>query len=130
MCTMQNFPGRQVSALKKLILSKLAEFTITDDQKAHMEPTNRMPEDVGTESGWKFYAARQFLAGLFYWTGFDYRGESNPYNWPAVINQSGCVDLCGFPKDIFYYLKSWWGKEPVLHILPHWNWKGREGQGN
>jgi beta-galactosidase len=100
----------------------------TDDRKAHMEPTNRMPENVGTESGWQFYATRPFLAGLFYWTGFDYRGESNPYNWPAVINQSGCIDLCGFPKDIFYYLKSWWGKEPVLHISPHWNWKKHEGQ--
>jgi beta-galactosidase len=100
----------------------------TDNQKAHMGLTNRLPEDVGTESGWKFYATRPFLAGLFYWTGFDYRGESNPYNWPSVINQSGCIDLCGFQKDIFYYLKSWWGKEPVLHILPHWNWKGREGQ--
>jgi beta-galactosidase len=100
----------------------------TDAKKAHMQPTNRMPENVGTESGWQFYAARPFLAGLFYWTGFDYRGESNPYNWPAVVNQAGCVDLCGFPKDIFYYLKSWWGKEPVLQITPHWNWNGREGQ--
>ena len=100
----------------------------TDDQKAHMEPTYRIPENAGTESGWQFYAARPFLAGLFYWTGFDYRGESNPYNWPAVINQSGCIDLCGFPKDIFYYLKSWWGEDNVLHIFPHWNWKGHEGQ--
>ena len=100
----------------------------TDNSKAHMEPTNRMPEDAGAESGWQFYAARPFLAGLFYWTGFDYRGESNPFNWPAVINQSGCVDLCGFPKDIFYYFKAWWGKEPVLHIMPHWNWKERDGK--
>jgi beta-galactosidase len=100
----------------------------TDDFKAHMAPTNRMPENVGTETGWKFYAARPFLAGLFYWTGFDYRGESNPYGWPAVSSQFGIVDLCGFPKDIFYYLKSWWGNEPVLHIASHWNWKGREGR--
>ncbi|MFZ6027556.1 MAG: beta-galactosidase GalA [Chloroflexota bacterium] len=91
-------------------------------------PENRMPENVGTESGWQFYAARPFLAGLFYWTGFDYRGESNPFDWPAVINQSGLVDLCGFPKDGFYYLKAWWGKVPVLHICPHWNWPGHEGQ--
>jgi beta-galactosidase len=100
----------------------------TIDSIAHMELTKRMPENVDAEFGWKFYAARPFLAGLFYWTGFDYRGESNPYVWPAVINQSGMVDLCGFPKDVFYYLKSWWRSEPELHIFPHWNWKGKEGK--
>jgi beta-galactosidase len=99
----------------------------TNEATCHMAPTNRMPENVGTEYGWKFYSDRPFLAGLFYWTGFDYHGESNPYGWPAVSSQYGIVDLCGFPKDIFYYLKAWWSDEPVLHIYPHWNWKGREG---
>jgi len=99
-----------------------------DKANGHMAASNRMPENVGTESGWKFYAARPFLSGLFYWTGYDYRGEANPLTWPAVNSQKGIVDLCGFPKDIFYYLKSWWGKEPVMHIMPHWNWKGSEGK--
>ena len=101
----------------------------TDDIKnGHMAATNRMPENVGTESGWKFYDERPFLSGLFFWTGFDYRGEANPLLWPAVNSEFGIVDLCGFPKDIFYYLKSWWGTKPVIHIMPHWNWKGREGK--
>lgn len=100
----------------------------TNDVQCHLAPTNRMPENVGTESGWQFYAARPFLAGLFYWTGFDYRGEPTPYGWPAIASQFGIIDLCGYPKDIFYYLKAWWGKDPVLHIWPHWNWKGKEGQ--
>ena len=101
----------------------------TDDKvNGRMAATNRMPENVGTESGWKFYAERPFLSGLFFWTGFDYRGESNPLSWPAVNSEFGIVDLCGFPKDIFYYLKSWWGTKPVMHIMPHWNWKGREGE--
>jgi beta-galactosidase len=99
---------------------------VSDDSKAHMAPRSR--ENAGTEVGWKFYFARPFLAGLFYWTGFDYRGEMNPYDWPAISSQYGILDLCGFPKDIFYYLKSWWGKDPVLHIVPDWNWKGHEGQ--
>ena len=100
-----------------------------DDRKyGHMAATNRMPENVGTESGWQFYTARPFLAGLFYWTGFDYRGEPHPLTWPAVSSQFGLVDLCGFPKDIFYYLKSWWSSEPAMHIMPHWNWKGSEGK--
>jgi beta-galactosidase len=101
---------------------------VTDNEKAYVGPFNERSRNSGAEFVWKFYAARPFLSGLFYWTGFDYRGESNPYNWPAVINQSGSFDLCGFQKDIFYYFKSWWGNEPVLHISPHWNWKGYEGQ--
>jgi beta-galactosidase len=101
---------------------------VTDHEKAYVGTFDERPRNLGAEFVWKFYTARPFLSGLFYWTGFDYRGESNPYNWPAVINQSGSFDLCGFQKDIFYYFKSWWGNEPVLHILPHWNWKGYEGK--
>jgi len=101
---------------------------VDDKANGRMAASNRMPENVGTESGWKFYAARPFLSGLFFWTGFDYRGEANPLVWPAVNSQFGIVDLCGFPKDIFYYLKSWWGKQQVMHIMPHWNWKGSEGK--
>jgi beta-galactosidase len=80
------------------------------------------------EEWWKFYAAREWLAGGFAWTGFDYRGEPTPYGWPSINSQFGIVDMCGFPKDNFYYYKAWWGSEPVLHLLPHWNWGGREGE--
>lgn len=79
------------------------------------------------ERGWKFYDERPYLAGLFYWTGFDYRGEPNPMKFPATGSQFGILDYCGFPKDEAYYLKSWWTNEPVLHILPHWNLEGHEG---
>jgi beta-galactosidase len=95
---------------------------------AHMMATDRKSNGRSLEDGFKFYAARPFLSGIFYWTGFDYRGEPNPYGWPQVTSQCGIVDLCGFPKDMFYYLKSQWTDEPVLHIFPHWNWKGKEGQ--
>ena len=101
---------------------------VTDSATAHMAPTNRGPEEVGTEYGWKFYSARPFLSGLFYWTGFDYRGEMTPFDWPAISSQYGLLDVCGFPKDPYYYLKSWWGKDPVLHIYPNWNWKNHVGQ--
>jgi beta-galactosidase len=62
------------------------------------------------------------------WTGFDYRGEPTPFGWPAIGSQFGILDLCGFPKDGMFYLKSWWADEPVLHVFPHWNWSGKEGQ--
>jgi beta-galactosidase len=79
------------------------------------------------EGWWKFYGTRDWEAGGFAWTGFDYRGEPTPYGWPSINSQFGIVDMCGFPKDYFYYYKAWWGKEPSLHLFPHWNWHGREG---
>jgi beta-galactosidase len=80
------------------------------------------------EEWWKFYATRDWEAGGFAWTGFDYRGEPTPYGWPSVNSQFGIIDMCGFPKDTFYYYKSWWSAEPVLHLFPHWNFLGKEGE--
>jgi beta-galactosidase len=79
------------------------------------------------EAWWKFYGTREWEAGGFAWTGFDYRGEPTPYKWPSINSQFGIVDMCGFPKDYFYYYKAWWRQEPSLHLFPHWNWAGREG---
>jgi beta-galactosidase len=75
---------------------------------------------------WQHYAERDYLAGVCYWTGFDYRGESTPFGWPSVASYFGIFDLCGFPKDNYHYLKSWWNSEPEIHILPHWNWTNRQ----
>jgi beta-galactosidase len=80
------------------------------------------------EEAWRPVAERPHVAGAFVWTGFDYRGETGPYPWPAVSSNFGILDLCGFPKDIYYYYRAWWSGEPVLHIFPHWNWLGRNGQ--
>jgi beta-galactosidase len=79
------------------------------------------------EGWWRFYGSRDWEAGGFAWTGFDYRGEPTPYEWPSINSQFGIVDMCGFPKDYFYYYKAWWRNEPSLHVFPHWNWHGREG---
>lgn len=80
------------------------------------------------ERGWKFYRDNKWAAGVFWWTGFDYRGEPNPMVYPATGSQFGLLDYCGFPKDEAYYLKAAWTGEPTLHIFPHWNLKGKEGQ--
>jgi beta-galactosidase len=80
------------------------------------------------ESWWKVYAVRPWLSGGFVWTGFDYRGEPTPYRWPCINSHFGILDTCGFAKDNFYYYQAWWGDRPVLHLLPHWNWAGKEGQ--
>jgi beta-galactosidase len=80
------------------------------------------------EEWWSTYDEREFLAGGFVWTGFDYRGETTPYKWPCISSHFGLFDTCGFAKDNAWYYKTWWGSEPVLHLLPHWNWEGKEGQ--
>ncbi|MFI5252526.1 MAG: beta-galactosidase GalA [Bacteroidota bacterium] len=80
------------------------------------------------ETWWKYYAARPWLAGAFVWTGFDYRGEPTPYSWPCISSHFGILDVCGFPKNNYYYYQSWWTDNDVLHLCPHWNWKGKEGQ--
>ncbi|MFA7139646.1 MAG: DUF4982 domain-containing protein [Proteiniphilum sp.] len=72
-----------------------------------------------------------YTIGEFIWTGFDYLGEPTPYysNWPSHSSLFGAVDLAGIPKDRFYLYRSHWNKEAeTLHILPHWNWEGREGE--
>ena len=80
------------------------------------------------EASIKYYAARPWIAGMFFWTGFDYRGEEAPFGWPNINSDFGIMDVCGFPKDVFYYLQSCWTEKPLVHILPHWNWPGKEGQ--
>jgi beta-galactosidase len=85
---------------------------------------------ASTAEDWvSIVAPRPYIGGGFVWTGFDYRGEPTPFNvWPNVASQFGILDTCGFPKDNFFYYKSWWSSEPVLHLFPHWNWQGKEGQ--
>jgi len=76
---------------------------------------------------WADIVKYPYLGGLFVWTGFDYRGEPTPYQWPCVTSHFGFMDICGFPKDGYYAYKAAWTNEPVVHIFPHWNWHGKEG---
>ena len=77
------------------------------------------------EDSWRFDRDREFVVGQFIWTGFDYIGEPTPYNYTYPVKSSyfGIVDLCGFPKDIYYFYQSQWTASPMVHILPHWNWQ-------
>jgi beta-galactosidase len=80
------------------------------------------------ETWWSYYDERAWLAGGFCWTGFDYRGEPTPYGVPCISSHFGVMDMCGFAKDNFHYYRVWWGNEPAMHLFPHWNWEGKEGQ--
>lgn len=80
------------------------------------------------ETWWKLAAENNYWLGGFIWTGFDYRGEPTPYKWPNINSHFGIMDVCGFPKNIYYYYKSWWTNEDVLHLSPHWNWPDKVGK--
>ncbi|QES89133.1 beta-galactosidase GalA [Rhizosphaericola mali] len=80
------------------------------------------------ETWWTQADARKWYMGGFVWTGFDYRGEPTPYRWPNINSHFGIMDMCGFPKTVYYYYQAWWSNKDVLNIAPHWNWKGDEGK--
>jgi beta-galactosidase len=81
------------------------------------------------EEVWRQCVRRPALSGTFIWTGFDYRGETAPHTWPAVISYFGMLDYCGFYKELAHYLRCWWRPEaPHTFLMPHWNWHGKEGE--
>ena len=103
---------------------------ITDPEKGYVgsyDPYTTTGR-ASAEGWWRFCNARPWLSGGFVRTGFDYRGEPSPYEWPNISSQYGIIDTCGFPKDSFYYYQSWWTSQPVLHLFPHWSWPGMEGK--
>src|ERR1022692_1497613 len=77
---------------------------------------------INVEELWKFVRAHNYVAGDFMWTGIDYLGEG------GVGSPSGVIDTCGFRKDGYYFYQSQWTSKPMVHLLPHWNWKGGEGR--
>ncbi|MGA9778278.1 MAG: sugar-binding domain-containing protein [Verrucomicrobiia bacterium] len=103
---------------------------VTDPARGYVSAydINAQPWSSTAERWWSYFAERPWLSGGFIWTGFDYRGEPTPYGWPCINSHFGVMDTCGFPKDLYYYYQSWWTDQPVLHLLPHWNWPGKEGQ--
>ena len=80
---------------------------------------------IRAEQLWKFVSTHDYVIGDFMWTGIDYIGEAR---WPSKNSSSGVIDLCGFPKDAYYFYKSQWTEQPMIHLFPHWNWRGKEGQ--
>jgi beta-galactosidase len=80
---------------------------------------------IRAEQLWKYIAVHNNVIGDFMWTGIDYLGEAR---WPGKGSSSGEIDMINNPKDGYYFYQSQWTDKPVLHLLPHWNWQGREGQ--
>ena len=94
----------------------------SDDMQCSAYDNCWVPWGNSAEDAWLAVKKRDYMSGLFVWTGFDYIGEPTPYKYPAVSSYFGIIDLCGFPKDSYYMYQSQWTTKPVLHLLPHWNW--------
>lgn len=80
---------------------------------------------IDFEQMWKFVRLYDYVAGDYMWTGIDYLGEAR---WPNKFNTSGVLDSCGFAKDTYYFCQSQWTEKPMVHLFPHWNWQGKEGE--
>ncbi|HLP25219.1 MAG TPA: DUF4982 domain-containing protein, partial [Acidobacteriota bacterium] len=100
---------------------------------------NALAYDQPAVKSWAPMAKRHFIGGGFVWAGFDYKGEPAPFKWPVINCNLGIMDICGFPKDVYFFYKAAWLDTPVLHVFPHWNWSasaqgsgetaaGKEGQ--
>ena len=98
-----------------------------DSAKCHIPQFDRAG-GTSIERGYKFCMEQEWMAGLFYWTGFDYRGESTPFSYPANGSYFGILDQCGFPKDAAYYILANNTDKPIVHLFPHWNHAGHEGE--
>lgn len=81
---------------------------------------------ISAIDSWRRTSKLPWFCGEFRWTGFDYLGEC--YGWPAKSWNFGIIDLCGFPKDTYYFYQSVWTTQPMVHLLPHWTWPGLEGK--
>lgn len=126
-----NFPTQPLLYSESVSANNTRGIYALDDDRCYVPAYDRHAASWGHthEENWVHCDQRPFVAGTFVWTGFDYRGEPTPfYSWPNINSHFGIVDTCGFPKDPFYYYQAWWGDRPMLHLLPHWNWNGREGQ--
>ncbi|HLT86362.1 MAG TPA: glycoside hydrolase family 2 TIM barrel-domain containing protein [Sphingobacterium sp.] len=115
--TLQLWPA---SSQDKFVTNGNPDFTVSayDNVAAYWGTSH--------ERAWIEVKKRDFLGGIFVWTGFDYLGEPVPYPYPARSSYYGIVDLAGLPKDVYYMYQSEWTDTDVLHLLPHWNWKEGE----
>lgn len=98
---------------------------VTDYSKNLMDSYDTQHANWGAthRDAWRAVSERPWMAGCFYWTGFDYHGEPTPFSWPSVSSFFGIMDLCGFPKMAYYLHQAQWIKDKnVLHLVPHWNW--------
>jgi beta-galactosidase len=105
---------------------KLTETEAFPETDAYYESSyDNSGVQTDARRSWRMTSTMPRIMGEFRWTGFDYIGESG--GWPRVLGNYGIIDLCNFPKDTYYFYQSRWTDQPMVHVLPHWTWPGKEG---
>jgi beta-galactosidase len=118
-----NHPNWKMIGTESESLRNPPEYSLGTDM--NQIRANYVSGMIRAEQLWKFVAVHDYIIGDFMWTGIDYLGEAR---WPGKGSSSGEIDMTNLPKDGYYFYQSQWTNKPVLHLLPHWNWQGREGQ--
>jgi beta-galactosidase len=131
------FPQRKFVGTESSVVGSRGDYSLTgfggfgfggpgvSTNTAMKRPPGYTTSMIRAEQLWKFIRVHDYVIGDFGWTGIDYLGESR---WPGKLAASGMLDTCGFPKDNFYFYQSQWTTNLMLHLFPHWNWKGNEGR--
>ena len=125
----EDYPDRVIFSTESTsFISTRGEYQ-NDYNKGYVSNISKWEPTWGPYPGedWADIVKYPHLGGTFVWTGFDYRGEPTPFRWPCVTSHFGFMDICGFPKNGYYAYKAAWTDTPVVHIFPHWNWSGKEG---
>jgi beta-galactosidase len=118
-----DYPQRRFIGTESVTMHGARGVYAVNTQNTDLVP-NAMNECIQVEQLQKFIQTYDYVSGDFMWTGIDYLGEAH---WPSKSASSGVIDTCGFRKDAYYFYQSLWTNSPVLHLFPHWNWKGNEG---
>ena len=119
-----DFPKRRFIGTESTALGGVrGEYAFGAEAPVFGEQTDN--RRIEAEQLQKFVQTYDYVSGDFMWTGFDYLGEAR---WPTKLAGSGVADTCGFLKDGYYFYQSQWTRKPMLHLFPHWNWHGREGE--
>ena len=126
----QKHPGLCIIGSETTSTFAVRDCYKTDREKHEFSCYDEDPADWGAtvRQTWDLIGKRDYAAGAFMWTGFDYLGEPTPFEWPSVSSFFGMMDTCGFAKDGFYLCKAIFSSEPVVNVLPHWNFTGHEGE--
>ena len=119
----RKYPHKPIVSSETVSAFATRDQTEYDDARQMFDNYDTHAADWGetVREAAKAILPRPWVCGLFVWTGFDYRGEPTPYVWPSVSSHFGVMDVCGYPKDTFWLYRAYFLKEPVLHLLPHWN---------
>ncbi len=126
----KNFPQQPIIGTEEASTVSTRGIYANDKELAYVSAydVNKPSWGATAEDWWKFYSARPFIMAALCGRASIIAASRRLMPWPNISSHFGIMDTCAFPKDNFYYYQAWWSDRPVLHLFPHWNWPGKDGQ--